>query len=221
MMANDGQIAGDTLFGPERPSARAVAPKVRLWRNDWDQGDRGLSSGRAATVLQSSRRIHARNRNHASFNRNTLASREPSIHNPSMLPNADYKSRSQAIASIAEKFGCSRATLRDWVNRQDVEDGERNGLTESERDEFKALQRENRELRQANEVLRKGVAFVRASIEAPLMRWMAPVFGIAMCHVGCCEHGRQREPSTSSMAFACSVMTRFSALGAAEIVRAA
>ena len=83
---------------------------------------------------------------------------------PSMLPNADYKSRSQAIASIAEKFGCSRATLRDWVNRQAVEDGDRDGLTQPERDELKALQRENRELEQANEILRKGEAFVRSPV---------------------------------------------------------
>ena len=76
---------------------------------------------------------------------------------------ADYKSRSQAIASIAEKFGCSRATLRDWVNRQAVEDGDRDGLTHSERDELKALQRENRELRQANEILRKASAFFAAA----------------------------------------------------------
>jgi hypothetical protein len=71
MMANDGHIAKDTLFGPERTSARAI---------DWDQGDRGLSSGRAATVLQLRRRIHGRNRNHASINRKSLAPREPSIH---------------------------------------------------------------------------------------------------------------------------------------------
>ncbi|WP_412509655.1 IS3 family transposase [Roseovarius sp. SYSU LYC5161] len=74
---------------------------------------------------------------------------------------ADYKSRSQAVASIAEKFGCSSATLRDWVNRQAIEDGDRDGLTQSEREELKALQRENRELKQANEILRKGEAFVR------------------------------------------------------------
>ncbi|MBC7216535.1 MAG: transposase [Burkholderiaceae bacterium] len=74
---------------------------------------------------------------------------------------ADYKSRSQAIASIAEKFGCSRDTLRGWVNRQAVEDGDRDGLTQSERDELKALQRENRELKQANEILRKGEAIFR------------------------------------------------------------
>lgn len=73
MMANDGHIAKDTLFGPERIQARAI---------DWDQGDRGLSSGRAATMLQSRRRIHGRNRNHASSNRNALAAREPSIHGP-------------------------------------------------------------------------------------------------------------------------------------------
>ena len=76
---------------------------------------------------------------------------------------ADYKSRSQAIASIAEKFGCNGATLRDWVNRQAVEDGDRDGLTQSERDELKALQRENRELRQANEILRKASAFFAAA----------------------------------------------------------
>ena len=76
---------------------------------------------------------------------------------------ADYKSRSQAIASISEKFGCSRDTLRGWVNKQAVEDGTRDGLTQSERDELKALQRENRELKQANEILRKASAFFAAA----------------------------------------------------------
>ena len=88
---------------------------------------------------------------------------------------ADYGSRSKAIASIAEKIGCSGATLRDWVKRQAVEDGDRDGLTQSERDELKALQRENRELKQANEILRKGEAFVRhwseeLPVVAPLVR---------------------------------------------------
>ena len=76
---------------------------------------------------------------------------------------ADYKSRSQAIASISEKFGCSPDTLRGWVGKQAIEDGERDGLTQSERDELKALQRENRELRQANEILRKASAFFAAA----------------------------------------------------------
>lgn len=70
---------------------------------------------------------------------------------PSTRQNADCKSRSKAIASIAEKLGCGPATLRDWVNRQAVEDSERDGLTQSERDELKALQRVNHELKQTNE----------------------------------------------------------------------
>jgi transposase len=75
----------------------------------------------------------------------------------------DYGSRSKAIASIAEKFGCSRDTLRNWINKGAVERGEREGLTVAERDELKALQRENRELKQANEILRKASAFFAAA----------------------------------------------------------
>ncbi len=92
-MANDGHIAEDTLFGPERLRARAVAPQVRLRRNDWDQGDRGPSSGRAAPVLQIRRRIHGRNRNHASITRKALAPREPSIQGSSPLANAPDEAR--------------------------------------------------------------------------------------------------------------------------------
>jgi len=62
---------------------------------------------------------------------------------------------------IAEKFGCSVATLRDWVNWQAVEDGDRDGLTRSGREAFKVLQRENRELTQASEILRKASAFLQ------------------------------------------------------------
>lgn len=76
---------------------------------------------------------------------------------------ANYKSRSQAIASIAEKFGCSRDTLRGWVNKQQIESGEREGVTQADRDELKALKRENRELKQANEILRKASAFFAAA----------------------------------------------------------
>jgi hypothetical protein len=80
MMAIDGHIAEDTLFEPERLRARAI---------DWDQGDRGLSSGRAAPVLQSRRRIHGRNRHHASINRKYLALREPSIHGSSPMGDGE------------------------------------------------------------------------------------------------------------------------------------
>ena len=78
MMANDGHIAKDTLLEPERLAARAI---------DWDQSDRGLSSGRAAIMLQIRRRIHGRSRNHASITRKTLAPREPSIHGSRNMPN--------------------------------------------------------------------------------------------------------------------------------------
>jgi hypothetical protein len=77
MMAKIGPIAKDTLLEPERLAVRA---------NDWDQSDRGLSSGRAAISLQSRRRIHGRNRNYASITRNALAPREPSIHGAAKAP---------------------------------------------------------------------------------------------------------------------------------------
>nr|WP_246588121.1 DNA cytosine methyltransferase [Paracoccus bogoriensis] len=67
------------MFGPERLEARAI---------DWDQSNRGHSSGRAANVLQSRRGIHGRNRYYTSINRKTLALRAPSIHGPSDRPRA-------------------------------------------------------------------------------------------------------------------------------------
>lgn len=76
---------------------------------------------------------------------------------------SEYPSRSKAIASISRKIGCSADTLRDWVNKQAVEAGEREGLTQSERAEMKELQREVRELRQANDILRKASAFFAAA----------------------------------------------------------
>jgi len=105
MMAKGGEIAKDTLFEPERLAARAVAPKVRLRRNDWDQSDRGLPSGRAAIVLQSRRRIHGRSRNHASFDRDTLAPREPSIHGSSTMANEDLEAFDDGVAESPTKYG--------------------------------------------------------------------------------------------------------------------
>ena len=52
---------------------------------------------------------------------------------------ADYSSRSAAIESISQKIGCGRDTLRKWVNSQDIENGDRAGLTQSDRDKIKAL----------------------------------------------------------------------------------
>ena len=80
----------------------------------------------------------------------------------------EYESQWAAICSIAAKIGCSSETLRNWVRRREVDGGERPGLTTDERERLKALERENRELKRANEILRKASAFVAAA-DAPAM----------------------------------------------------
>ncbi len=72
---------------------------------------------------------------------------------------ADYPSLWLAVESIAPKIGCSSQTLLTWVKRQEIDNGKREGLTSSERDELKRLQRENKELRRANDILRTASAF--------------------------------------------------------------
>ena len=72
---------------------------------------------------------------------------------------ADYPSLWLAVESIAPKIGCSSQTLLTWVKRQEIDSGKREGLTTSERDELKRLQRENKELRRANDILRTASAF--------------------------------------------------------------
>jgi transposase-like protein len=72
---------------------------------------------------------------------------------------ADYPSRWAAISSIAAKIGCTTQTLDNWLKQAERDNGERAGLTSDERERMKALERENRELRQANEILRKASAF--------------------------------------------------------------
>ena len=71
----------------------------------------------------------------------------------------DHASQWAAIESIAGKMGCSPETLRKWVRRAECDHGGRTGLTSSERERFKSLERENRELRRANEILRKASAY--------------------------------------------------------------
>ena len=63
------------------------------------------------------------------------------------------------IGSIAGKVGCSSQTLKSWVAKAEVELGRRHGVTQSEQDRLKALERENKELRRANEILRKASAY--------------------------------------------------------------
>ena len=65
----------------------------------------------------------------------------------------------EAIASIAAKIGCTRETLRRWVRQAERDRGRRPGLTTDERARVAALEREVRELRQANEILRKASAY--------------------------------------------------------------
>lgn len=71
----------------------------------------------------------------------------------------EHESQWAAIRSIASKIGCTAETLRKWVRQAERDRGEREGLTSTERDRFKALERENRELKRANEILRLASAF--------------------------------------------------------------
>ena len=70
-----------------------------------------------------------------------------------------HGSRWQAIVSVAAKIGCSANTLNEWVKRAEVDGGKRAGVTTEMAERLKALERENRELRQANEILRKASAY--------------------------------------------------------------
>jgi transposase-like protein len=72
---------------------------------------------------------------------------------------ADYESQWAALNSIAAKIGCTAETLRKWVRQTERDQGLRDGLTTSDRERLKALERENRELKRANEILRKASAF--------------------------------------------------------------
>jgi transposase-like protein len=64
-----------------------------------------------------------------------------------------------AVESIAPKIGCTSQTLLDWVKRDEVDSGERDGVSTSERARLKALEREVKELRRANEILKLASAF--------------------------------------------------------------
>jgi transposase len=70
-----------------------------------------------------------------------------------------YASEWEAIGSIAGKIGCSAETLRKWIRRAEIDSGRRGGLTTDERTRMKDLEREVRELRRANEILRKASAY--------------------------------------------------------------
>jgi transposase len=71
----------------------------------------------------------------------------------------EHGSEWAAISSIAAKIGCTAETLRRWVRQAQRDQGTRAGLSTDERERIKALEREVRELRQANEILRKASAY--------------------------------------------------------------
>ena len=71
----------------------------------------------------------------------------------------DHQSQWAAIQSVADKIGCTHETLRRWVRQDERDSGLRSGVTSDERDRLKQLERENRELKRANERLRKASAF--------------------------------------------------------------
>jgi transposase-like protein len=71
----------------------------------------------------------------------------------------EHPSRWTAIMSIASKIGCTPQTLLDWVKKTEIDSGKRAGVPTDMAEKLKALERENRELRQANEILRKASAY--------------------------------------------------------------
>jgi transposase len=83
----------------------------------------------------------------------------------------DHPSRWAAIVSVAEKIGCVPQTLFEWVKKTEVDSGTRAGVPTDMAEKMKALEREVRELRQANEILRKASAyFAQAELDRPFKR---------------------------------------------------
>ena len=82
---------------------------------------------------------------------------------------SEHASQWAEIVSIVAKIGCTAQTLNEWIKKAGRDQGKRPGITTDERERLKALERENRELRQANEILRKASAyFAQAELDR---RW--------------------------------------------------
>ena len=80
----------------------------------------------------------------------------------------DHPSQWAAITSVASKIGCSAQTLHQWIARAETNAGQRPGATSEEQARVKALERENKELRRANEILRLASAyFAQAELDRP------------------------------------------------------
>ncbi len=84
---------------------------------------------------------------------------------------AQHDSRWSAILSVSSKIGCAAQTLNEWIKKAVVDRGGRAGLPTEVAEKLKALERENRELRQANEILRKASAYIaQAELDRPFKR---------------------------------------------------
>jgi transposase len=103
-------------------------------------------------------------------NRYTPETRERAVR--MVLENeGSYRDRSSAIRAIAPKIGCSRESLRRWVAQSEIDVRRRDGLSSDERAHIRELEREVRELRQANEILKKASAYIaQAELDRPLKR---------------------------------------------------
>jgi len=102
----------------------------------------------------------------------------------------DHASQWKAICSIAAKMGCTGETLRKWVRQAERDQGLRDGTTSEERDRLTVLERENRELRQANEILRKAVLAT-----AMIMPWLKPsTVSTRLKSSTAWGHGKTRQP---------------------------
>jgi transposase len=77
----------------------------------------------------------------------------------------EYSSQWKAICSIADKLDVNHGSLRVWVRRAEVDDGQRPGLTTDERARMKELERENKGLRRANDILKAASAFFGAELD--------------------------------------------------------
>src|SRR5665647_1108474 len=91
----------------------------------------------------------------------------------------DHASRWAAVVSISAKIGCTPQTLHDWVKKAEIDSGKRSGVPSEISDRLKALERENRELRQANEILRKASAYFAMAETSARSRILCPPAALA------------------------------------------
>jgi len=114
----------------------------------------------------------------------------------------DHPSEWAAITSIAAKLGCPAATLRSWLRQAARNSGQRAGMTSDDRDRLRALERENRELRQANEILRKASAyFAQAELDRRSKRCSpsSTITAVCMASSRSARFCRSRHPPTTRM----------------------